>query len=264
MQASSPSIEEVDVVVVGAGMAGLMAAMAAASEKTRVLIIEPSNVLGGQGTVGGVAGFCGDTNRVNRIFRELIDCMAAHDFIGPYNPNDDRRPYELEWCAYFLQEMVLERGIEVLLHSRVIDAAADQNGFSGRFVRHDSLVPHLEHLRSPQIVQMDHADNPLAFIYYHQRSYRPILHEIKGTGRQRVGQDGHGLTRHALTCCPGENPLLHLLQQPAEITIRDDSRQTVFALDHAGDAQPLPRHLINHCIHRSLRRYFGNLISAVH
>ena len=126
MQGSGVSIEDVDVVVVGAGMAGLMAAMAAASEKTRVLIVEPSNVLGGQGTVGGVAGFCGDTNRVNRIFRELIDCMAAHDFIGPYNPNDDRRPYELEWCAYFLQEMVLERGIEVLLHSRVIDAAAEE------------------------------------------------------------------------------------------------------------------------------------------
>ena len=34
----------------------------------------------------------------------------------------------MEWCAYFLQEMVLERGIEVLLHSRVIDAQAD-NGY---------------------------------------------------------------------------------------------------------------------------------------
>ena len=114
--------EKFDLVVVGAGMSGLMAAMAAKSDDNRVLIVEPSNVLGGQGTAGGVAGFCGDSNRVNKLFRELIDRLAEHNFIGDYNPNDDRRAYDLEWCAYFLQEMVLERNIEILLHSRVIDA----------------------------------------------------------------------------------------------------------------------------------------------
>lgn len=116
------TLDQIDVVVVGAGMSGLMAAMAAKSNDNRVLIVEPSNVLGGQGTAGGVSGFCGDTNRVNRLFRELIDRLAEHGFVSDYNPNDDRRAYDLEWCAYFLQEMVLERDIEVLLHSRVIDA----------------------------------------------------------------------------------------------------------------------------------------------
>jgi predicted neuraminidase len=117
--------KEYDLVVVGAGMSGFMAAMAAKAEGNSVLIIEPSNVLGGQGTAGGVAGFCGDTYRVNHLFKELIDRLAAHDFINPYNPNDDRREYELEWCAYFLQEMAMERGIEILLCSRVIDAVAE-------------------------------------------------------------------------------------------------------------------------------------------
>ena len=117
--------EDIDLVVVGAGMSGLMAAMAAKSEDLRVLIIEPSNVLGGQGTAGGVAGFCGDSNRTNGLFQELIGRLAEHDFINPYNPNADRREFELEWCAYYLQEMVLERGIEILLHSRVIDAKAE-------------------------------------------------------------------------------------------------------------------------------------------
>ena len=117
--------EEIDLVVVGAGMSGSMAAMAAKKEDLRVLMIEPSNVLGGQGTAGGVAGFCGDTNRTNWIFQELIGRLAAHGFVSDYNPNSDRREFELEWCAYFLQEMVLERGIEVLLHSRVIDARAE-------------------------------------------------------------------------------------------------------------------------------------------
>ncbi|WP_414661470.1 FAD-dependent oxidoreductase [Horticoccus sp. 23ND18S-11] len=116
----------VDLVVVGGGMAGVMAALAAKSPRTRVLIVEPSNVLGGQGTAGGVAGFCGDTARVNAPFAELVARLARHGLIEPYRPNDDRRAYDLEWCAFFLQEMVLAQGIEVLLHTRVIAAVASE------------------------------------------------------------------------------------------------------------------------------------------
>ncbi len=105
-------------------MAGVMAALAAKTPENRVLLIEPSNVLGGQGTAGGVAGFCGDTARVNRPFADLVAQLALHDLIEPYRPNDDRRAFDLEWWAFFLQERVLAAGIEVLLHSRVIGARA--------------------------------------------------------------------------------------------------------------------------------------------
>ncbi len=114
-----------DLVVVGGGMAGVMAALAAKTPANRVLIVEPSNILGGQGTTGGVAGFCGDTARVNRPFAELVARLARHNFIEPYRPNEDRRAYDLEWCAFFLQEMVTAPGIDVLLHSRVVGAVAD-------------------------------------------------------------------------------------------------------------------------------------------
>ncbi len=117
--------EREDVVVVGAGMAGIMAALAAKTERNSVLIIEPSNVLGGQGTAGGVAGFCGDTERVNAPFADLIARLHAQGLITPVHPTSDRRDYDLEWCAFFLQEMVRERGIRVLLHSRVIDAESE-------------------------------------------------------------------------------------------------------------------------------------------
>lgn len=131
MASDSPAIpipteaEPTDIVVIGGGMAGVMAALAAKTPRNRVLIVEPSNVLGGQGTVGGVAGFCGDTARVNRPFAELVAQLARHALIEPYRPNDDRRPYDLEWWAFFLQERVLADGIEVLLHSRVIGARAE-------------------------------------------------------------------------------------------------------------------------------------------
>lgn len=120
-----------DVVVVGGGMAGVMAAMSAASPGLRVLIVEPSNVLGGQGTAGGVAGFCGDTSKVNHLFDELVARLARHNLIDPLNPLADRRDYDLEWCAFFLQEMVVARGIEVLLHSRIIEAQAENGGVNG-------------------------------------------------------------------------------------------------------------------------------------
>lgn len=123
--------ESYDIVVVGGGMGGVMAAMAAKTPTNRVVVIEPSNVLGGQGTAGGVAGFCGDTSRVNHLFDELVARLARHDLIAPINPTADRRDYDLEWCAFFLQEMVVERGVEVLLHSRVIDARAEGGTVTG-------------------------------------------------------------------------------------------------------------------------------------
>lgn len=117
-------MEEYDVVVIGAGIAGVMAALAAKSPDNKVLLIEPSNVLGGQGTAGGVAGFCGDTEVVNVFFDELIQRLSACGMINEVHPTADRRDYDLEWCAFFLQEMVRERGVEVLLLSRVVDAEA--------------------------------------------------------------------------------------------------------------------------------------------
>jgi hypothetical protein len=118
--------QPVDILVIGGGMAGVMAALAAKTPATRVLLAEPSNVLGGQGTAGGVAGFCGDTARVNGEFSALVARLEEHGWIEPYRPNVDRRAYDLEWCAFFLQERVAARGIEVLLHTRAV--AAEREG----------------------------------------------------------------------------------------------------------------------------------------
>lgn len=124
--AGSNGLLSPDIVVVGGGFAGVMAALAAKTPRNRVLLIEPSNVLGGQGTAGGVAGFCGDSARVNDEFAAIVAKLAANGLIEPYRPNDDRRAYDLEWCAFFLQETVVARGIDVLLLSRVVAAEATE------------------------------------------------------------------------------------------------------------------------------------------
>jgi predicted neuraminidase len=116
---------EIDILVVGGGMAGVTAAMAAKTDTNTVTILESSNVLGGQGTAGGVAGFCGDTDRTNDLFRDLVARLGARGLIKEYAPNEDRRAYDLEWCAFYLQEMVAEKGIDILLHTRLLRADAE-------------------------------------------------------------------------------------------------------------------------------------------
>lgn len=137
-----------DVLVVGGGMAGVFAAMAAARDGRKVCLIESSNVLGGQGTVGGVAGFCGDTKRVNHLFDELVSELQSFDAIGVYHPTHDRRWYELEHCGYILQDMVCRSGVDVYLHSRAIDVVVVEDRITSISVSTAGGVLHVE----PQVV----------------------------------------------------------------------------------------------------------------
>ena len=116
-----PTTQPIDTLVLG-GMAGTFAALAAKTPDTTVAIVEPANVLGGQGTAGGVAGFCGDSQRVNAPFARLVETLAQHELIAEYDPLADRRAYDLELCAFFLQEMVASAGVEILFHARALAA----------------------------------------------------------------------------------------------------------------------------------------------
>jgi len=126
--------EEADVFVAGGGVAGVFAALAAAERGMSVTLVEPSSMLGGQATAGGVAGFCGDTRRVNRAFDALVARLAERSAIAPYEPNADRRGFDLWQCAFALQEMLEERGVRLLLHSRVIGVDAARGAVSAAFV----------------------------------------------------------------------------------------------------------------------------------
>jgi predicted neuraminidase len=121
----------IDTLILGGGMAGAFAALAAKTSTNTVAIVEPSNVLGGQGTAGGVAGFCGDSQRVNAPFSHLVATLTQHDLIAAYDPLADRRAYDLELCAFFLQEMVAEAGVEILFHARALDAHAQDGRITG-------------------------------------------------------------------------------------------------------------------------------------
>ena len=54
-----PLYGEYDVVVLGGGPAGILAAASAARNGARVLLVERYGFLGGMGTAAGVSNFCG-------------------------------------------------------------------------------------------------------------------------------------------------------------------------------------------------------------
>jgi hypothetical protein len=137
-----------DVLVVGGGIAGAMAAIAAARRGAQVLLLERYGFLGG--TPAANAGphwcFCGDTAGQGRIFDELVAGLEELGAIVPYEPWDPEAILRFshdEWdysaARYFdstmyqlaLQELVLqEKRIRLLLHTQVVAAEADEGEVS--------------------------------------------------------------------------------------------------------------------------------------
>jgi len=122
---------DVDVAVVGGGIAGACAAIAAAQTGASVVLIERFAVTGGMLTGGGVSNFCGETAGQGQVFDELVAGLHAFGAIEPYEPYDHRkgvRPFHYELCAVLLQELLLKYGVRLLLHTRFVDVAQRREG----------------------------------------------------------------------------------------------------------------------------------------
>ena len=120
---------ECDVAVVGGGIAGVCAALAAARSGARVLLVERFAVVGGNATVGGVGSFCGETAGQGEAFDAVIAGLEAFDAIVPYRPypEADNRVFDHEILAIVLQELLLARGVKLLLHTQFVDVC-EQDG----------------------------------------------------------------------------------------------------------------------------------------
>ncbi len=110
----------VDVAVVGGGMAGVFAALAAADRGARTLLLEQHAFVGGQGTAGGVHTFCGETRVVNDNWSEMLERLEALSAVVPYRADSDARAFDIESLKYVLQEMLAARGVRILLHTSLV------------------------------------------------------------------------------------------------------------------------------------------------
>lgn len=105
-----PVTGKYDVVVCGGGPAGFAAAVAAARQGARTLLVEAGGCVGGQGTLGLVGPWM-PTFGTEGVFEELLGCMAA---LNGWKVNVCVC-FDSEVLKYAMQTMLEEAGVEQLL-----------------------------------------------------------------------------------------------------------------------------------------------------
>jgi hypothetical protein len=138
---STPVYGEFDIVVVGGGPAGLMAAAAAGRTGYSVLLLERYGFLGGAGTAGGLSTFCGLHAKVygehRRVIHgladELLDRLAKLDGLSrPHltiNDGIQAQAFDISSYKIAADELVTSSGARLLFHTFAVGAvlgAADK------------------------------------------------------------------------------------------------------------------------------------------
>ncbi len=131
-QINTESLGHYNVAVCGAGIAGTCAAISAAREGARVILIERGGCLGGTLTEGFMPILL-DSNNKGGLVAELYDFLNAHNMTCARRGNrtDEKgkripgRMVDTEGCKYFLDKACVDAGVKVLFHSQV--AAVNMN-----------------------------------------------------------------------------------------------------------------------------------------
>jgi len=120
-----------DVLASGGGMAGTVAAIAAARHGARTVLFERHGFLGGAATAGAVGQFVGWETAAGRrviagLAEEIVQRLEAMDgsgghsrFVMSTGHRMDRVEYDTEILKVVLDEMAHEAGVRVLLHSQL-------------------------------------------------------------------------------------------------------------------------------------------------
>jgi hypothetical protein len=116
-----------DVIVAGGGPGGVPAAVAAARNGARVLLVERYGFLGGMATSALVLPymkyFAGDRFIVRGLFEEFLDRMEAEGAVKStfsIGGHPTRTCYDDEAMKRLLDRFVLDSGAELLLHTQAI------------------------------------------------------------------------------------------------------------------------------------------------
>jgi len=130
----TPVFGEFDVVVVGGGPAGIVAATAAARAGRSTLLIERYGFLGGAGTAAGLSTFCGlhanvggEHRRVVRgICDELLERLEKMSALNPPHLSVQSRiqaqAYDISAYKIAADEMLLAAGAKLLFHAFAVAA----------------------------------------------------------------------------------------------------------------------------------------------
>ena len=117
-----------DVIVAGGGVAGIAAAVAAARNGAKVILVERYGVLGGTATAGLMAILMGFNRKIIKgIATEFVDKMTelGGAIEGVYTP------FDTEVFKQVAFDIVEEAGVELLLHSWTEDVMTQDNLVKG-------------------------------------------------------------------------------------------------------------------------------------
>lgn len=129
-------------------------------------------------TNGGVKGFCGETAGQGEVFDAIVNMLEECGAIAPYQPYNyetgDNRQFDHEILAVVLQELLLKRGVKLLLHTRFVDVIMQEGQIDAVLLRGQSGP---EALRAKQFIDCT-GEAELAFL---------------GGGTTMKGRDSDGL-----------------------------------------------------------------------
>ncbi len=132
-----PVVHEADVIVVGGGPGGIGAAVMAAREGAKTLLIERFGCLGGMATVGEVHPFMpnhlGDECLDKPVYVEWL--QRIHRYYPPKNVPDEKRHAEMKTqemrniskdaAMLAAEDLCLEAGVQLVYHHHLADVVRD-------------------------------------------------------------------------------------------------------------------------------------------
>jgi len=139
---NSKTESDYDVIVVGGGPSGFIAAISAARVGAKTLLIERYGFLGGMPTTARIGPispfFFGDEQVIKGIPQEFVDRMVSVGgstghvkMTNPYGTGSYEVLYDRETYKWIALKMVLEAGADLLLHSWFIDAVVENEQILG-------------------------------------------------------------------------------------------------------------------------------------
>ena len=123
---STPVVNQSDVMICGGGPAGVAAAIAAAREGASTTLIELHGCLGGVWTAGALTWIIDHENKAG-VMKEILERLQAGGFRARLADGTWTNGYDVEGMKSVLEEMCMEAGIRIRLHTRVVAAGVDEN-----------------------------------------------------------------------------------------------------------------------------------------
>ena len=133
-----PTAYDVDVLVCGAGPAGIGAALRAARLGVSVMIVEALDCIGGVATAGMMSHWGGRSS--SKIMQEIFDITyeRAQEVGWSHNNDCGKDAIYHDVQKIVLEEMFLKEGIKILYYTRVCNAVVENGAIVGVIIENKS------------------------------------------------------------------------------------------------------------------------------